>query len=248
MQWRFIRLSSYAPVAVRNISSISAGRIISCLRQGPELNIYRWLLAQLLALSIPTSGSVRQNFTFTPRKPGFVIAFREPVTWGGAGKVNHATNPPPRRRRAHRIEASALAKNGKARCSAINSGISISCVPFAVAPSGIDLQGNAANWWYAAAGVYERGNRPEQGAVMDFRASGRMWWAMSGVIAPVVSSREVEIDHANWWGPNAGKGTASPTAILVDVSENNDWSAVRSDLASPTARIRQRLLHLRLHL
>jgi surface antigen len=122
-----------------------------------------------------------------------------------------------------------LAKNGKARLYGRHYA-GISCVPFARSATGIELQGNAAYWWYAAAGVYERGSRPEEGSVLDFRASGRMRLGHVAVVTRVINSREVEIDHANWWGPGAGKGGVSRGTPVVDVSENNDWSAVRVGL------------------
>jgi surface antigen len=122
-----------------------------------------------------------------------------------------------------------LAKNGKARLYPRRYA-GISCVPFARSVTGIELQGNAAYWWYAAAGVYERGSRPEEDSVLDFRASGRMRLGHVAVVTRVINSREVEIDHANWWGPGAGKGGVSRGTPVVDVSEDNDWSAVRVGL------------------
>lgn len=122
-----------------------------------------------------------------------------------------------------------LAKNGKARFYGRHYA-GISCVPFARSATGIELQGNAANWWYAAAGVYDRGSQPEEGSVLDFRASGRMRLGHVAVVTRVINSREMEIDHANWWGPGAGKGGVSRGIPVVDVSETNDWSAVRVGL------------------
>jgi hypothetical protein len=50
------------------------------------------------------------------------------------------------------------------------------------------------------------------------------------VVAAVLSKREIEIDHANWWGPGASKGGISHNISVVDVSPNNDWTAVRVGL------------------
>lgn len=122
-----------------------------------------------------------------------------------------------------------LAKNAKARLYGRGYG-GISCVPFARSVTGIDVKGNAANWWDNAAGVYERGSRPESGSVMDFRANGRMRLGHVAVVSHVINSREVEIDHANWWGPGGAKGGVSRGIPVIDVSENNDWSAVRVGL------------------
>jgi surface antigen len=103
----------------------------------------------------------------------------------------------------------------------------LQCVPFARENTGIELAGNAANWWGAAAGVYERGAKPEVGSVLNFRANGRMRMGHVAVVSNVVDSREIEIDHANWAGPGAVRGGVSRNITVVDVSPSNDWSAVR---------------------
>ena len=105
----------------------------------------------------------------------------------------------------------------------------ISCVPYARAASGITVSGNAWQWWDNAAGVYARGSVPEPGSVLTFRSNGRMRLGHVAVVASVINSREIEIDHANWWGPGMSGGVARNIPV-VDVSDNNDWSAVRVGL------------------
>lgn len=107
-------------------------------------------------------------------------------------------------------------------------GGGISCVPYARENSGIELAGNAGTWWGAAAGVYERGAKPEVGSVLNFRSTGRMRMGHVAVVTNVVSGRVLEIDHANW----DARGRVSRGVRVVDVSEGNDWSAVRVGLAS----------------
>lgn len=99
----------------------------------------------------------------------------------------------------------------------------LQCVPFARENSGIEIQGNAHTWWNSAAGLYERGNRPEVGSVLNFRANGRMVLGHVAVVSKVLDSRNVEIDQANW----AGRGQISRNIDIVDVSPLNDWTAVR---------------------
>lgn len=106
----------------------------------------------------------------------------------------------------------------------------ISCVPYARQVTGIDVKGNAGSWWANAAGIYERGSRPEPGSIMSFRATGRMRLGHVAVVARVIDSRTVEIDHANWAGPGATKGGIARGIPVIDVSEYNDWSAVRVGL------------------
>lgn len=121
-----------------------------------------------------------------------------------------------------------LLKGGKVRYAMVDPGIQ--CVPFARAATGIELKGNATNWWDAADGVYERGNRPEPGSVLNFRSTGRMRLGHVAAVVAVVNSREVEIDHANWAGPGVPKGRITRGISVVDVSDDNDWSAVRVEL------------------
>jgi surface antigen len=108
-----------------------------------------------------------------------------------------------------------------------------SCVPFARATSGIMLKGNAANWWSAASGVYSRGQQPEPGSVLNFRATGRMRLGHVSVVTRVINSREIEVDHANWWGPGANKSGISRNVPVIDVSPANDWTEVRVGLGAP---------------
>ena len=107
----------------------------------------------------------------------------------------------------------------------------LSCVPFARMESGIAVGGNAWQWWGNAAGTYARGATPEPGSVLAFRANGRMRLGHVAVVARVLNSREVLIDHANW-PSGGGRGGVSQSIPVVDVSDNNDWSAVRVSLGS----------------
>lgn len=105
----------------------------------------------------------------------------------------------------------------------------ISCVPFARNDSGIAVAGNAWQWWDNAAGVYARGSVPEPGSVLTFRSNGRMRLGHVAVVSRVINPRQIEIEHANWWGPGAYGGVARNIPV-VDVSEANDWTAVRVGL------------------
>jgi surface antigen len=108
-------------------------------------------------------------------------------------------------------------------------GGGISCVPFARSDSGISVAGNAWQWWDNAAGVYERGRVPETGSVLTFRPNGRMRLGHVAVVSRVINPREVEVEHANWSGSGMRGGVARNIPV-VDVSEANDWTAVRVGL------------------
>lgn len=100
------------------------------------------------------------------------------------------------------------------------------CVPFARALSSIMLFGDAWRWWSAAAGRYDRGDVPSAGSVLSFLPDARMPLGHVAVVTRVISAREIEIDHANWSFP----GAITRQTPVLDVSENNDWSAVRVGL------------------
>lgn len=98
----------------------------------------------------------------------------------------------------------------------------LQCVAFARQETGMQLRGNAAVWWNEAAGEYARGHVPEPGSILSFRGAGRMRLGHVAVVRNVVNSREIDIDHAHW----AGGGIYRDVSV-IDVSPNNDWTAVR---------------------
>ncbi len=102
----------------------------------------------------------------------------------------------------------------------------LQCVPFARALSSIAIYGDALHWWDSAAGRYQRGQVPRVGSVLSFRPSLRMPLGHVAVVTRVLGKRLIEIDHANWSFPGAITGGV----VVVDVSDNNDWTAVHVEL------------------
>ena len=98
----------------------------------------------------------------------------------------------------------------------------LQCVAFARADTDIALSGNAANWWQNAEGVYARGAAPEIGSVLNFRANARMRLGHVAVVTSVIDSRTIQIDQSHWNSRGISRNVS-----VVDVSENNDWTAVR---------------------
>lgn len=103
----------------------------------------------------------------------------------------------------------------------------ISCVPYARMVSGLQITGDGGDWWHNASGLYARGQRPEPGSVFTFRRSGGMTRGHVAVVERVLGPRHILIDHANWAGPGIRRGSVMRNVHVIDVSENNDWSAVR---------------------
>lgn len=161
-------------------------------------------------------------------KPKTDTAAHEPIRTAAHAPAKQRLVAPQATKSAGHAAPIGTAKTAKMRYV---SGPGISCVPYARLASGITVKGNAANWWANAAGLYERGYRPEAGSVLNFRATGRMRLGHVAVVTQVVNAREVIIDHANWGGPGLHKGMVSKGVPVIDVSENNDWSAVRVALS-----------------
>jgi surface antigen len=105
----------------------------------------------------------------------------------------------------------------------------MSCVPYARMATGISVSGNAWQWWDNAAGTYARGKMPEAGSILSFRSNHSMRMGHVAVVSRVVNARQVLIDHANW-PTSGGRGGVARGVTVVDVSESNDWSAVRVQL------------------
>jgi surface antigen len=158
--------------------------------------------ATLSSLSTPTHARTNANWPLSAEK---AAAYKAQANSTGHSKSKLASG-----------------KNGKVRYAANR----LQCVPFARAASGIELKGNAVNWWDTAAGVYERGSRPEAGSVLNFRSIGSMRLGHVAVVTNVLNSREIEIDHANW--AHAGNRSGVSRGVhVIDVSDRNDWSRVR---------------------
>jgi hypothetical protein len=99
------------------------------------------------------------------------------------------------------------------------------CVPFARALSSIRLFGDAWHWWSAAAGLYNRSDKPQAGSILSFRSDVRMPLGHIAVVTRVIDQREIEVDHANW-----APGAIRRQVRVLDVSAGNDWTAVRVEL------------------
>ena len=111
------------------------------------------------------------------------------------------------------------------RIASVGEAPVIQCVAFAKQDAGIEISGNARDWWYNAAGTYQRGQKPEAGSVLSFRPNPRMPLGHVAVVSSVEDSRTIIIDQSHW----NSRGITRDVEVK-DVSEDNDWSAVRVQL------------------
>jgi hypothetical protein len=146
----------------------------------------------------PPSAPTTQPATPVPREPA----------------APPATKPRP----ASTLAFAAIAQQARI----VDAGRRLECVVYAREASGIDLRGDAAAWWDAAAGRYDRGSRPEPGAILVFRRTTKSVGHLA-VITRVLGPRLVVASHANWLnGGRVHEGTP-----IEDVSAAGDWSSVR---------------------
>ena len=120
------------------------------------------------------------------------------------------------------LSALALAGCGSSRRLASGAASDTECVPYARAASGIELYGDAADWWDEAAGRYRRAAAPQPGAVLVFRRTGRLPHGHVSVVGALQSGREILVSQANWVHHRIARGEP-----VLDVSPANDWTAVR---------------------
>ncbi len=142
------------------------------------------------------------------------------------GRVGAVTAAAARQETASRTVNEVHDEDDEVRTGRAGGG-GISCVPYARQVTGIAIRGNGREWWHKAAGLYARSDRPEVGSVLSFPASGGMRLGHVAAVSRVLSAREILINHANWAGPGIRRGMVMRGVSVVDVSPDNDWTAVR---------------------
>ncbi|MGE0272582.1 MAG: CHAP domain-containing protein [Alphaproteobacteria bacterium] len=122
------------------------------------------------------------------------------------------------------LKASAQKSASKTK-TARNPGIN--CVQYVRSVSDVELSGDGWMWWDRAGDRYERGNTPQPGAIMVFKRTKSMVHGHVAIVSELVDERTIRINHANW-APRGGlRGRVDTDVTVQDISDNNDWSAVR---------------------
>lgn len=98
----------------------------------------------------------------------------------------------------------------------------LTCVPYARQVSGIQLSGDAYQWWDEAAGRYPRSHMPEIGAVLVFAPHGDMNVGHLAVVTRVRNARTIEVTQSNWLPYRIEHDQP-----VIDVSPGNNWTRVR---------------------
>jgi hypothetical protein len=97
------------------------------------------------------------------------------------------------------------------------------CVEYARMRSGLAVFGDTKHWWDGAKNLYARASHPVEEAVMVFSGSKRLKRGHVAVVTDIVSPRQIIVDQANW----QNHGEIDHATPVLDVSADNDWSAVR---------------------
>jgi surface antigen len=116
----------------------------------------------------------------------------------------------------------ALAACGGAPQRDVGQRAPLDCVPFARALSGVNLFGDASDWWWRADGRYDRAGTPEVGSVMVFASVPGLPKGHVAVVSQIISQREILVAQANWVHHRV-----TTDQLVVDVSPDADWSLVR---------------------
>lgn len=137
-------------------------------------------------------------------------------------KLDPPAGTPPSAARSAPAEPSLTLAAAAAQARIVAAERPLECVAYARAVSGIALRGNAGTWWRAAAGQYARGARPQPGAVLVMKPTGRSAGHLA-VVRQILGPRLIVADHANW----LNRGRIHEGTPIADVSPAGDWSVVR---------------------
>lgn len=96
-----------------------------------------------------------------------------------------------------------------------------SCALYARAQTGVDLYGDAGDWWGEASSSYWRGRVPQAGAILVFKRTEVIPDGHVAVVARVVGPREIVVNQANWY-----HGLVTRDVPVIDESPANDWTMV----------------------
>ena len=101
------------------------------------------------------------------------------------------------------------------------------CAQFARLLTGIQIFGDAREWWSLAVGKYARGATPRAGSVLVFQPYGAMRLGHVSVVSQVLTDRIIQVTHANWSLLGGRRGQVEKDVTVVDVSAAGDWSQVK---------------------
>lgn len=103
----------------------------------------------------------------------------------------------------------------------------VQCVPYARKVSGINIRGDAHQWWDRAAPAYQRGQTPRPGSALVLSRTARMTSGHVAVVKEVLGPRQINVTHSNWGNDRYSRRVIYDSMRVEDVSPRNDWTSVR---------------------
>lgn len=103
----------------------------------------------------------------------------------------------------------------------------VQCVPYAREKSGVQIRGDAHQWWDRATPQYARGQAPCPGAVLVLSRTPKMTSGHVAVVTEVLGPRQINVTHSNWGNDRYSRRVIYDFMRVEDVSRNNDWTSVR---------------------
>jgi len=184
---------------------------VSCLKA----KTLSWVSLLTLAIFLGAC-STAQEKSARPDVLNLILPSKAPISYARLG----ATDPVPLARTRVRPTTN-LPKPLLAKIVVPKSPLQ--CVPYARKLSNIQIRGDAWTWWGQAEGRYPRGSQPAAGAVMVLKKKNANSLGHVAHVDEVIDNRTLVVSHANW----LNKGRIHNHMPVIDVSEANDWSAVR---------------------
>ncbi len=175
----------------------------------------RWLSMLALA-SILGACSIDQNTSARPEVLKQIQPSKGPVSYARLNATDAVFGGTRQPRPAANLPKPLLAK-------IVVPKTPLQCVPYARKLSNIQIRGNAWTWWGQAEGRYPRSGQPRAGAVMVLKKKNAGSLGHVAYVEEIIDNRTLIVSHANW----LNKGRLHNETPVIDVSKNNDWSAVR---------------------
>jgi surface antigen len=101
------------------------------------------------------------------------------------------------------------------------------CAVYAREVSGIQLHGDANDWWRNANPPrYGRSRYPIPGSVLVLASTSRMPHGHLAVVKCVINRREIDVTQSNWGSGPVSRRAVYESMRVQDISPRNDWSSV----------------------
>ena len=103
----------------------------------------------------------------------------------------------------------------------------VQCAIYARDVTGVRLYGDADSWWRGSSNLYNRGQKPRNGAILVLKKTSRMHGGHVAVVNEVLGPHMINVTHSNWGADSKSRHIIYDAMRVKDVSANGDWTSVR---------------------